>query len=894
MRNKIIAFALIFVCLFSFGSVYSAEPNRLDVAQETELLNMLGVLPPSFGAVDSSELTRAQFAHTIVCLIGLDDNLNTLPVLNTGLLDVVQNEESGKAVHLLSMLGIVNGDGSGKFNPNQAITANEGIKILVKALGYEPAAEEAGGYPAGYISIASGIGLLKGVGLDSTLTKEQTVKLLHNALNAKILKKYEYGNGKFEGIKKGGTVLSEYLKVEKQRGQIVANEITGLGDYSKTREGQISVEGTVYLLGSQTIYASDYLGYCVEVYYRINDRGENEAIYLYKTNNKELLLEADSIEDYSNYRYTYCTSENGKLRTVSISSTPYVIYNGGFTPSFTDEMATPENGRVRLIAAGNDGTYDTVIIEDYYNMVVTVLDTNTMKVYGKHAENTVLDFSDSSKVYLITNESGYPIQYDKIKANNILSVGYSADKEILRVVVSRSSVSGRVESVSGGNAQKVTVDTEEYEFASDYQGVLPEAGDSGTFYLDYSGKIAYYVAGAENETLQYGFIIGGAAEGAFGDTYRFKLLTVADGIQIYTTAGKVRVNDNVVRGESLGKNPELFNRSGQVIKQLIRYSLNADGKITGIETPRDKAQEDKNALYLSVEGSQKYRSSTATLGFRTFVNAETKVFVVPETDSPSYTGEKGYVASDKDYYAATNAKFVNDRIYKCSIYNTQYHDTVADAVIIYNTVQVPTTNSMYAQMTMVDEIVTAIDEEGEPKQKIKGLRHGNEIDLYVKNSEVFEKVMVYQDGTSQQIPLSVEQGDIIRYEVDDNNEIHFIQMIYDESERKFYGDSRLPGQFTADIALNYGYAAKRSATQNAHIFFAPIDAQTGAHKEATGIILPIDKFGITVYDATGKNPIVRKGTYQDIMDAELGGNNFSEIIYMTRVGDPTYMMVYNR
>ena len=52
------------------------------------------------------------------------------------------------------MLSMLQGNGDGSFSPEEETTAEQAIKILVCALGYEPMAEEKGGYPTGYLTVA--------------------------------------------------------------------------------------------------------------------------------------------------------------------------------------------------------------------------------------------------------------------------------------------------------------------------------------------------------------------------------------------------------------------------------------------------------------------------------------------------------------------------------------------------------------------------------------------------------------------------------------------------------------------------------------------------------------------------------------------------------------------
>ncbi len=66
-------------------------------------------------------------------------------------------------IELGKMMGIVSGDENGYFRPYDSVTNEEYIKMLIVALGYEPLAEQRGGFPAGYIAVANSNGITEGM-----------------------------------------------------------------------------------------------------------------------------------------------------------------------------------------------------------------------------------------------------------------------------------------------------------------------------------------------------------------------------------------------------------------------------------------------------------------------------------------------------------------------------------------------------------------------------------------------------------------------------------------------------------------------------------------------------------------------------------------------------------
>jgi hypothetical protein len=85
------------------------------------------------------------------------------------------------------------------FLPDQLITYDEGVCLIVGALGYKPKAMAYGGYPTGYMLVANGewitVGILN-MGYTSPITRSTIARLIYNALDIKLMEKIsedEYG-----------------------------------------------------------------------------------------------------------------------------------------------------------------------------------------------------------------------------------------------------------------------------------------------------------------------------------------------------------------------------------------------------------------------------------------------------------------------------------------------------------------------------------------------------------------------------------------------------------------------------------------------------------------------------------------------------------------------------
>lgn len=104
-------------------------------------------------------VTRAEMAAIACRLKGAAYDLTTSIVFS----DVPIEHWANAYISKAAQLGIVNGYGDGRFGPSDTVTYEQAITMIVRAIGGFEYAEEAGGYPDGYIASAMMQGFLNGV-----------------------------------------------------------------------------------------------------------------------------------------------------------------------------------------------------------------------------------------------------------------------------------------------------------------------------------------------------------------------------------------------------------------------------------------------------------------------------------------------------------------------------------------------------------------------------------------------------------------------------------------------------------------------------------------------------------------------------------------------------------
>lgn len=184
--KRIISIAV--AIILSLGCVVYAfsdiDANNKELNQAVELMTKFGILN---GYEDgtfrpNNEITRAEFSKVIIETIMTDEKVSGD---EAKFIDVKENHWAKGYIYLSRKLGIVNGMTIDTFAPENNITYEQAIKMIVAALGYDKQASENGGWPTGYLAVANDLDITKGISFNPTAnaTRGDVVLMLNNALN---------------------------------------------------------------------------------------------------------------------------------------------------------------------------------------------------------------------------------------------------------------------------------------------------------------------------------------------------------------------------------------------------------------------------------------------------------------------------------------------------------------------------------------------------------------------------------------------------------------------------------------------------------------------------------------------------------------------------------------
>ena len=203
MKNtkKILSIALAGALAFgSMGAVFAAVPTDVKGTAVESSVTRLGTLEILKGYEDGTfkadkTITRAEFAAVVVRALGYESAAKAA-MGPTKFADVAKENWAAGYINVASSLKFINGVSETSFAPDAPVKYEEAVAMVVRALGYEPAAKAKGGYPAGYIVVAGESKLNKDLAgaFGMPAPRGAVAKLIDNALETPMMIQVGYGD----------------------------------------------------------------------------------------------------------------------------------------------------------------------------------------------------------------------------------------------------------------------------------------------------------------------------------------------------------------------------------------------------------------------------------------------------------------------------------------------------------------------------------------------------------------------------------------------------------------------------------------------------------------------------------------------------------------------------
>lgn len=790
--KKLIASVLTSIMTFSMAATVSLAAIPSDVANTDyeEAAEVLGVLGVMVGDAEGTfrpdaSIIRSEVTKVGVAISGLTDvaNVNNS---KTKFPDVVKNHWATGFINVAADQGMVVGDDVGTFRPDEQITYDEAVTIMVRALGYEPQAKAKGGYPTGYLVTARSIGLTKGVTntSDNKITRGEVAQMAFNALTINMMEQTGFGSDvNYEVVDK--TLLKDKLNVEKVTDQVMAVGSASLDGSSSLSKNQILIGKEIYKTGSADV--RQVLGFTVDAYIA-EERNSDKVLLLARPaegKNESVTVPAENIAEITNtdskkeLQYWEDLEKDNKTTKAAIENDAKILYNG--KSGTAEDFKVIESGSITLLDTENNGVYDVVFVNETVNYVVEEVVKSSHKIVDKYGQKTLVADPEDKDLTFVIVKGTERIELADLKEWDVLTATMSKDGDLVYIEVCNEVVEGKVTEKSDDT---YFINGKGYKVAKNYPNAV-KLEDEGIFYLDIEGKIAA-VDGETSLSNNYAYLVKADVSSGMDEVLEMKVFTKAGETELLSSSSKIKVN-----GVS-GKTPEqaleiLEGDSGSADGQLITFEKNADGKVTQINTATASStiNEDKFMLNMVEEDVEYKKASGKLVGESMSVNVmnSTVVFDIPagKTDTDDFS------IRNKDF-------FVDGDSYNVMVFDVT-EDRNAKAIIVTNSTGMANEESALA---VVDKITLGKNDDGTDIENLYAFENGEKVEL----STTETGILVKGEGDSQK-PL--QQGDIIQYKTNAAGKIESVVVIFDISTK----DTEAEVEVSDKMSTFYGKVVKK-------------------------------------------------------------------------------------
>lgn len=777
----------------------SIFPDMTDSNREeaVETLYALGIM---VGDADTGlfrpddAIKRAEVAKIAVAALGLTSVAESAQSVSK-YPDVGADYWGNGYINVATSQGIVIGDTDGNFRPEDTITYEEAMTILVRMLGHEPIALSKGGYPAGYLVVGADAGISKNATAagNAPATRSLVAQMMFNALTVDMMEQTSFGDKPEYSIVEGKTLLSTKLKTKKLTGQVTATSQTALDGSTALDKGKVKIGDEIY--DATRVDAANLLGYRVVFYLQEDENGDEQIILIRPEANKNATLSVtadqfESIADLAGKKvlsYWKDKELDKKATEADIKSDAILIYNGKYETLSNDLIdLTNAAGGLELLDINRDNVYDLIFVTEFKNIVVEEVMPSSGKIIDKYGAPTLtLDPDDDALDFEIL-KGGERLQVEDLKEWDVLSVAASSDARIYRIYVVNKVVEGKVEEL---DEEGVIIGGKLYEIASNYTQSLA-LKDEGRFYLDIEGKIAAVDATSQIST-NYAYLLDAGMTSSLSEELELRLFTKEGKTETFKATDKIRFN-----GASGTKGADVLTAlqsGGEVVMQLITFEKNSEGKIVALTTATDNSatgaiDENKFTLNLRLDDAV-YKKAAGKLG-SVNVTKDTVIFDIPAG------------STDSDAFAIRDISlFENDSTYDAIVFDMG-KDYTAKALIVTDTLYEA---SAEADSAIVTSITTGMNASDEIVDKLYVIENGEKKELLATDKDVLVKPGT--GGTS----VKLQKGDIIQYKTNAKGEITTFRVLLDIAQKS----TEFEASPTEDLGILYGkVTAKFSSSMN--------------------------------------------------------------------------------
>lgn len=917
----------------AFSDVEDSNPYKKAITTLSTLKVINGYGDGTFAP--DKDISRAEFTKMIVYMLGLD-NLTT-PI--TTFDDVPQTHWANANIRTAYDLQIINGFDDGLFRPDQPVTYEQALKMVVCTLGYQPYAEQMGGYPYGYREQASILKLTDNVanlGFSDNAPRGVIAQIMFNALE---VEKHENTNGMWQAS--GKTLLNDYLNVEGLKGTLVGVEDSTTAECtSLLRTGEIAVKDSLtdveYIIDftEHEITAAqliEKLGNTVQVYYRKDKLSDDKWLVELSNEihkNTEITINSSQITEFSGNALEYRKEGEKDTETIKLDMANLSLrYNGravSDTDISLDDLFNPSSadfmyGTIRFVANDSADTFGMIDIYNYETIVAQkAVQTTDYKIIDKLTSTNPLTLNPKTVSYSLTR-NGAEVEPNKIAANDVINYAKSLDGSFITVKVTSKSVTGKIDSLNT-TKQTFTINGTTYNYSDYFVNYLRDKdqrelapGIQIKVYTDSFGTVQWgtvtssesyfpyaYVINAYNDAEDYYLRLFAPSKNSIksltsSTSYTVKRAKIAENAKLNGSKKTPVAIVNALKESKYIPDDSAINTSD--CNQFIRVGFNSAGEIDNVitmaapETPSANTDPSRLVRY-GVAGEYTVNSNAVKSGTTTLysIKTSTPLFVIP-TDR-----------SDTEGYALKNA---------ISSSSMKAGDDYFIEAYDLNSSKYPTCMAIYKENIQSGTPIT-IDTKYSLIADDADVTYDTDADKEVTTFSTYTQETTTSPKNVSDSPLEsisgITKGDIVLFGYDSDSLINEYEMVLDYSDITAVLDAETPTYDWTDSKFSF----RLPATGNPYTAAAVYNVKQALYDENK---LYITKAGFdadgaltsTSYDTiniTNNTAIVRYDkiaeeftpysqdstemlTIKDIADIEYSGTSCSKIAVISYTGAGT-------
>lgn len=832
---------------------------------QMEVLRKLGFLGDyyDYNTAFDENVSRADFVRCVAGLIDAAESDDGTAYYY----DVPKSHWAYSSINALTRMGVINGTGNKKFEPESPIDAGAAYKIMLSLMGYAQRAESDGGYPAGYIKTAKALKIYNGESFNAPLLRGAMISLIYNSMKTKVynVASIKDGSVKYE-VSKEDTLLSLYHDIYYDEDIVYGADMTAT-DGTSLNENEVKIGTEIY---TSDIALFDKIGEEIEFfYYKENDKDKGNVIWVKSTDSSNVLIideNANAKLNRNSFELSY--HDGSKTKKVTLSRSITVIYNGAEAGENIGSLFEIPQIKIKLVKT--NGTYSVAVLEKAENIVADNISTLDKIVYDKVYPVRKVDFNAGKYDYIsVRDASGNALSFENITADMVLSTYLSLDGKYLRVIVSSEKVSGAVDSVENcSDGTKIAIGGKSYTLRSTSGLAVPNAGDNVTLFIDCDGYVAYVKTNTGDYFAAYVYKFL-ADNGGVGNKLKFKMLSQDGKILELECADKVTCdgerrtsNDSIlsVLNKSWGDKTSPFK------PQIALITQNSTGKITGIDTAYVNAPYESEEDTLSpnmAKGTYTYKW-TGFFGGHGIIDANTVIFSVPNAaDIES--------ARDKAFSVKSTSDLTDGTAYTVSGFKTKSRVGAEQYVVLDGG-----TSSEWNLDTLpflVSDKVKTTDDEGRTVEALKG--YNNQVEITAK-------------GTDTISFADVKPGMLLRLKYDSSNQVDEYKVLFDPYT-ELDDNGKIKAEYQTDYRFDDSYGIVKGYVNDVVDGIIKIGHSTGANADQ---IANKQSAPILVYDRENDREPITPGRFADADTYYNCGDACSIVVMQSYHGTPKFFVIY--